>query len=145
MLRYTSTLKAEYSEDLEQLLFFNPGQQTVLTAIMESLEKFGTPSVFVADGCLRIKVEKLDEVQALFALDDDILVGVMVYSRIPVDRLSVIHIAVDHDYSSNGKHANKMLMMRMLTLLRSSARRIKGVKTIRIIGDNNRILDYPVD
>ena len=88
--------------------------------------------------------KKLDEVQTLFALDGDTLVGVMVYSRVLLERLTVIHIAVDQDYSSHGKFAQHMLVVRMLELLRNSARRIKGVETIRIMYSGNQIRDYPV-
>ena len=144
MLRYTSMLKPEYGEELEQLMFFNPGQQTALAAIVDSLETFGLPSVYTDGSLLRIKVEKLDEVQTLFALDDDTLVGVLVYSRILLESLIVIHIAVNKDYSSQGKFAQSMLVMRMLELLRNSARSIKGVETIRIMCSGNQIRDYPV-
>ena len=144
MLRYTSMLKPEYGEELEQLMFFNPGQQTALAAIVDSLETFGLPSVYTDGSLLRIKVEKLDEVQTLFALDDDTLVGVLVYSRTLLESLIVIHIAVNKDYSSHGKFAQSMLVMRMLELLRNSARRIKGVETIRIMCSGNQIRDYPV-
>ena len=144
MLRYTSVLKPEYGEELERLMFFNPGQQTALAAIVDSLETFGSPSVYDDGQRLRVKVEKLDEVQTLYALDSDTLVGVLVYSRTLLERLTVIHIAVDQDYSSHGKFAHNMLVMRMLELLRNSARRIKGVETIRIMCSDNQIRDYPV-
>jgi len=144
MLRYTSTLKPDYSEALEQLMFFNPGQHSALPAIMDSLEQFGSPSVYTKNGHLRIKVEKLDEVQTLYAMDDDALVGVLVYSRIMLERLTVIHIAVHHDYSSHGKFAQTMLVMRMLKLLRNNARSIKGIKTIRIFCSGNQIRDCSV-
>ena len=144
MLRYTSTLTPEYGEELERLMFFNPGQQTALEAIVDSLERFGSPSVYDDDGCLRVKVEKLDDVQTLFAMDGDRLVGVLVYSRVLLERLTVIHIAVGQDYSSHGKFAQNMLVMRMLELLRNSARRIKGVETIRIMCSDNQVRDYSV-
>ena len=144
MLRYTSVLSPEYFEALEQLMFFNPGQQTALATILDSLETFGSPSVYVDSGRLRVKLEKLDEVQTLFALDDDALVGVLIYSRLLIERLTVIHIAVDHDYSSYGKFAKNMLVIRMLELLRNSARRIKGVKTIRMMCNDNQIRDFSV-
>ena len=144
MLHYTSVLKPEYGEALERLMFFNPGQQTALAAILDSLETFGSPSVYVDGERLRVKVEKLDEVQTLFALDGDTLVGVLIYSRILLERLTVIHIAVDHDYSSYGKFAQNMVVMRMLELLRDIARRIKGVETIRMMHSGNQIRDFSV-
>lgn len=144
MLRYTSVLNPEYSEELERLMFFNPGQQTAIAAIVDSLETFGSPSVYADNGCLRVKVEKLDEVQTLFVMHDDTLVGVLVYSRILLERLTVIHIAVHQDYSSHGKFSQNMLVLRMLELLRNSARHIKGVESIRIMCSDNQIRDYPV-
>ena len=144
MLRYTSILKPEYGKELEQLMFFNPGQQAAHAAIVDSLEKFGSPSIYTDNGCLRVKVEKLDEVQTLFALDGDTLAGVLVFSRVLLEHLTVIYIAVDQDYSSHGKYAQKLLVMRLFKLLRNSARRIKGVETIRIMCGGNQIQDYPV-
>ena len=58
MFNYTSTLKTEYCEELERLMFFNPHQQTALTSIVDSLQKFGSPSVYTDSGLLRVKVEK---------------------------------------------------------------------------------------
>ncbi len=144
MLSYTSILKPEYGEELERLMFFNPGQQVAHAAIVDSLEKFGLPSVYTDNGRLRIKVEKLDEVQTLYAMDGDRLVGALVYSRVLPEYLTMIYIAVDQDYSSRGKFAHKMLVIRMFELLRNSARRIKGVKAIRIMRGGNRIQDYYV-
>ena len=144
MLRFTSTLKPEYGEELEQLIFFNPGQHAMYAAIVASLEKFGSPSVYTDNGCLRVKVEKLDDVQTLFALDGDTLAGVLVYSRVLPEHLTVIYIAVDQDYSSNGKFAQKMLVIRMFESLRDSARRIKGVQSIRKTRGGNRKQDYSV-
>ena len=144
MLSYTSILTPEYGEELERLMFFNPGQQSAHAAIVDSLEKFGSPSVYTDCGCLRVKVEKLDEVQTLFALDGDRLAGVLVYSRDQPEHLTMIYIAVDQDYCSHGKYAQKMLVIRMFELLRSSARLIKGVKSIRIMRGGNRIQDYSV-
>lgn len=144
MLHYTSVLKPQYSDELERLMFFNPGQQNALEAILDSLDTFGAPSMYVDGSQLRVKVEKLDEVQTLFALDGETLAGVMIYSRILRECMTVIHIAVDEDYSSTGKFSNQMLVMRMLGLLRKSARQIKGVNTIRLMRSDNQIKDYPV-
>lgn len=144
ILRFTSTLEIKYCEDLEQLMFFNPSQKNALAAIEDSLEKFGLPCIYDDGDYLRVKVEKLDEVQTLFAMDNDILTGVLVYSRITLERLTVIHIAIHQDYSAQGKHAHSMLMMRMLELLRNCARRIKGVETIRLMHRKNQFRDYTV-
>ena len=144
MLRYTSTLRPEYSEELDRLMFFNPGQQAAQAAIVDSIEMFGVPRVDSDGGRLWVKVEKLDPVQTLFALDGDRLVGVLVFTRVTLERLAVIHIAVDEDYSSRGQFAEEMLVMRIMKLLRDSARRIKGIDTIQVLIGGNRTRDFSV-
>lgn len=91
-----------------------------------------------------MKVEKLAEVQTLFALDDERLAGMLVYSRVSLELLAVIHIAVGEDYSSHGRFSHKMLVMRMLELLRNNTRRIKGIDTIRVMFSENQIRDFSV-
>ena len=144
MLHYTSVLNSEYNNALEGLMFFNPGQQNALAAILDSINTFGSPSVYIDGERLRVKVEKLEDVQTLFALDENKLVGVMIYSRVLAECLSVIHIAVNEDYASHGKYAHNMLVMRMLDLIRNNARRIKGIKTLRVMCNGDQIRDYPV-
>jgi len=145
MFHYTSTLKPGYSEELERLMFFNPRQKTALSGIVDSIEMFGEPIVYNDGERLRVKVKKLDEVQTLFALDGDIFAGVLLYSRVSHERLVVIHIAVDENYSSHGKFAGKLLVLRMSQQLRESARRIKGIETIRMMYGLNRSRDYFVN
>lgn len=144
MLRYTSLLNQDYSEDLERLMFFNPGQHTMHDAIVDSVDKFGLPSVSAIDGHLRISVEKFNDVQSIFALEDDRLVGILVYYRFTIECLTVIHIAVEEEYSSHGKRSHRMLILRMLDLLRKNARRICGVNTIRIMYGAKRALEYRI-
>ena len=144
MLRYTSALNADYSDELEHLLFFNPGQQNAYPAIVDSLKMFGAPMIVNDDGKIRVRVEKLDEVQSLFAMDDDKLVGAMVYSRVDYEHIAVIQIVVDNDYAHDGRFAHRMLMMRMLDVLRTSARRIKGVDVICILSGNGNVREIPV-
>ena len=74
MFDYSSILKPEYREELEQLLFFNSAQNVVFSAIVDSIEIFGEPVVNNDGGRLRVSVKKLDEVQTLFAFDGDIFV-----------------------------------------------------------------------
>jgi hypothetical protein len=145
MFHYTSVLKPEHRKELEQLLFFNSGQHNTLSAIVDSIEMFGEPFVYDDGGHLRVNVRKIDETQTLFSLDGDTLVGVLLYSRASTEKLVVIHIAVHEDYSSYGKFAKKILVIRMSQRLRESARRIKGIKTIQMMYGNNRTRDYPVE
>lgn len=144
MFRFTSLLNKGYVEDLERLMFFNPGQIAMQDAIMDSVEKFGMPSIVDIDGYLRINVGKFNDVQTIFALEEERLVGILVYYRFSTETLTVIHIAVEEDYSSKGRYSHNMLMMRMLELLRTNARRVSGINSIRILYGPNNTLDYRV-
>ena len=144
MFSYISILKPEYRQELEQLLFFNSAQQVAHSAIKDSIELFGEPYVDNDDGCLRVNVKKLDDVQTLFTFDGEKLVGVLIYSRVSYERVVVIHIAVHEDYSSSGPLAHEKLVLRMCQKLRKCLRNIKGVEFIRMMYGNNRTRDYPV-
>jgi hypothetical protein len=142
MFNYSSILKPEYRQELEQLLFFNSAQHVAHSAIVDSIEMFGEPTVDIEGGRLRVNVKKLDEVQTLFAFDEDTLAGILIYSRVSHERIVVIHIAVHEDYSSSGRSAHKNLVMRMSQQLRKCARSIKGIRFIRMMYGNNRTRDY---
>lgn len=144
MFSYISTLKPEYRQELEQLLFFNSAQQVAHSAIKDSIEIFGEPYVDDDGGCLRVNVKKLDEVQTLFTFDGEKLAGVLMYSRVSYERIVVIHIAVHEDYSSSGPLAHEKLVLRMCQNLRRCLRKIKGIEFIRMMYGNNRTRDYPV-
>ena len=64
----TSKLATEFESALEQLLFFNPLQQKILSEIMNSIEHFGQPYISTDNNTLRVQVEKLKDTQSLFAL-----------------------------------------------------------------------------
>ena len=144
MLNFTSCLATDYTEPLEKLLFFNPGQDRAYSAIVDSLDLFGAPAIYCDNDKLRVKVEKREDVQSLFALEGEKLVGAMVYSRVSYEHIAVIHIVVDQDYSSHGRYAHKMLVVRMLELLRKNMRHIKGIDAICLLNGNNKIREIPV-
>ncbi|MDC1288373.1 hypothetical protein N8198_10855, partial [Gammaproteobacteria bacterium] len=144
MFSYTSFLATEYRQDLEQLLFFNTAQHVAHSAIEDSIEMFGEPFVDNDGKRLRVNVRKLDEVQTLFTLDGNKLVGVLLYSRVSYETVVVIHIAVHEDYSSRGHLAHRKLVLQMSQQLRKCVRKIKGIEFMRMMYGNNRTKDYPV-
>jgi hypothetical protein len=144
MFTYTSTLSADYREDLEELLFFNPGQSSMVPAIMTSIEKYGQPQLRVENNKLLVRVEKLPDVQSLYALDEHKLVGALIYCRSSIKHLELIHLAVAQDYSSHGHFANKLLLIRLINLLRTNSRRIKGVQSIGMILEDSRVQYIPI-
>ncbi len=135
-IQFTSILSIKYREDLERLLFFNPQQKKALPGIYRSINTYGLPGIVEEKERLRVSVEGLPESQTLFALvrqgDETILAGVMVYSRVSVETIVLLHIAVLEDYSRTGKYADQMLVLRLTTQLREIAKKIKGVQSITL-------------
>lgn len=134
---FSSVLSVEYRKALEGLMFFNEQQGLVKQAIMASIDQYGLPRIFPEGELLRIRVEKLAEVQALFAMADAggqaHLVGVIIYVRREDDTILVLHVAVNKEYSSSGSHADQMLAIRLISTLREIAGRIKGVRSLMVV------------
>jgi hypothetical protein len=144
---FSSRLPLAYREDLENLLFFHPHQETVSPGIVRSVERFGTPAIVVHGDFLRIHVGELSEVQALYATvegsEKPALAGVAIYTRTDVETIDLLHIAIHEEYSSSGKHSGEMLAMKMVSKLCEIARQIKGVRYLGIVygrGDVQKIL-----
>ena len=133
---FTSQLGGEYLEDLERLLFFNPQQNKALTGINEAIKDYGVPNIHIEAGKLRIRVDSLPGAQTVFALEDSkekaILAGVMVYSRIDIENLLLLHIAVREEYSKFGDKASLGLVNRMMGQLRGIAKKLSGVRSIHL-------------
>ena len=147
-LIFSSSLPGEYREDLETLMFFNPQQHRVMPAIVESIEKYGTPTVIERDGLLRIHVEGLPGAQTLFAIEKSSRrarpVGVMVYMRTDPQTIVLLHIGVLEEYSVNGTHADTMLALDLMHRLRVIARTIKGIQQIVTMYGKGRPRIIPV-
>ena len=133
---FSSILESAYLEDLERLLFFNPLQEKALSGIHHSIREYGVPSIYLDGGNLRVKVAGLPDVQTIYALEDSIsrplLVGVMVFSRTDEKTIALLHIAVREEYSRFGKRADAGLVPKFLEQLKQIARRLKGVKAIKL-------------
>ncbi len=142
---FTSSLEESYRDALEKLLFFNPGQANALGSILDAVEIYGTPEIYLEDDLLRVRVEKLVEVQSIFALDEDRLAGILLYARSDMQSLVVPHIAVAGDYSAQGQQADSLLVMRLIDTLRGSAGRIKGVTRISLLYGGRGNCDIPVN
>lgn len=132
---FTSALPASYLEDLKNLLFFNEIQYRVREDIIAAVEKFGTPSIDQRSGMLWITLGSDFEPKALYVLDKKVngsLIGVFIYVRDSPDNITLIYLAVDVEYSSHGKYADKMLPVKIFEKMREIASVIKGVDTLTV-------------
>lgn len=108
------------------------------SGLIESLGKCGPPDIEVDGDFLHVKVGSPGDIQTLFALDNDNdgqrpeFAGVIIYVRIDYENIVVVQVAVEEEYSVDGRYAGKMLPMKFLVELREVARRIRGVRSITL-------------
>ncbi len=116
-------------------MFFHPHQGEHSSRINDSIKHYGFPRIIVDGHLLRIGIDGLD-VQTLYALIDrggsHDLAGVVVYSRVEADALTLLHMAVKPEFCYAGGYKNEVMLVRILAQLRSIAKQIKGVKRIAI-------------
>jgi hypothetical protein len=139
-LVFSSVLDVHFRSDLEGLLFFNPNQGQYASAITRAVEQFGSPQIVMRDGSLRILMQS--NVQTLYVLIDGQaatrLVGVVIYTIQPTDTISIIHLAVDTEFSAVGKKADRMIVLAAINELRQIGKSIKGVAWVKLnYGDDS--------
>ena len=147
-ITFTSVLGRRHRRELERLLFLNPRQHRVRSAILEAVEKYGIPKVVEDQGRLRVSLDSGRDVQTLFAIGHTALrsrlAGVMVYTRLQTEIILLLHVAVTRDYAWGGHDAQQRLALRLVERLRIIARQVKGVRVVRLILGNGRIWDSSV-
>jgi hypothetical protein len=128
---FTSLLGPEHKPVLERLLFFNGNQSRVVEGVAFIAQSYGIPRVNVVDGRLRIALRGDVELQSLYVVDGEALVGVLAYTR-EEDTFVVLFVAVDEQYESRGRNAGSMLLVKMLRELEGIARRVRGIAQLRV-------------
>ena len=133
---FSSKLSRKYNKALEKLLFFNKKQAFFIRDIEKSIEEYGAPRI-VADGeTLRIKTGSINDVQNLFAFDskaeDANLIGFILYFRPTLKKMIVLHIAVDENYTLDGKFSDQTLTIQLINKVREIALKIKGIEFLSI-------------
>ena len=124
---------------LEALVFFNSCQSRVIEGIVDAIEKYGTLEVVQEGERLSVAVKELPEAQALFAIENSGRpVGVAIFMRPDFEHVIVLHIGVSSEFASGGPRAGEQLLLRMLRELRSSCRRMKGVRRIELFYHQER-------
>jgi ribosomal protein S18 acetylase RimI-like enzyme len=132
-LAFSSKVKPECREALEELMFFNPRQHLVREGILHSLLEFGHPTLVSSGDVLSVRVGE-HEAQTLFAFDLEndplVPVGVVVYLRTRPEEIAIMHIAVHPDYALQGSEAGVGLGVTLVEKVKEIAARIVGVRQI---------------
>lgn len=136
-LRFTSELPAEHREQLENLFFFNDNQARYRNVIIASIDRFGEPRLREVAGRLRLRTSELGELQALFALmvegSRSQLVGVVAYTRTDSKTITLLHMAVDGDFSGTGPGAGHMVGLKLVQQVARVAKSVKGVEKVDLL------------
>jgi hypothetical protein len=131
----SSVLPAEFRQDLEQLLYFNPLQRHVRPAIVHSIEMHGRPEVRDEHGWLQVSLDATPGVQTLFALAVDgdacALAGAAIYGR-EGERLRILHLMVAEGFSAWSRQTGCGLALRLVFAVRAVGRRLNGVRYLEL-------------
>ena len=130
--RITPTLPITQRSALEHLLFFNANQHRVLPGIQESIASYGMPEIVEEQGCLRIRVGEMENVQTLYAVSEfGPPVGVAVFVQLLRERFVVLHLVVESRLRSTTE-VNTPVLLDLMREIRCTARRMRGVDRVEM-------------
>ncbi|MCX6154596.1 MAG: hypothetical protein NT007_10585 [Candidatus Kapabacteria bacterium] len=142
-LIFSSHISDNYLEDLEELMFFNSQQQKVVSGIQASIEKYGKPNLTVSHGLIHINIGDLHETQSIFVFDSSqkgiSLAGVVIFYRDSKENITILHIAISDNYTVTGEFKNQYAALNLFEELKTACKKIKGVKTITIFYEKEKI------
>jgi hypothetical protein len=141
-ISFVSSLPAEHYHQLEVLLFFNGRQHRVRKGIETAISRYGAPEI-VADGKqLRVRVGGETEAQCLFAVEREGKmsrpVGVILYVRDSLERITVLHLVVAEAYAVGGPRAGYNLLLRLVQAVKRVARCTAGIRHVELVYSQQR-------
>ena len=103
---------------------------------MELLDQYGVPQIVREQDNLRVGLAQRPDAQSLFLLSDETegadLLGFALYLRDTPETITVIHVAV-LDEMTNEDGEDPLLAIRLLHRIRKLARRLRGVRWVRVL------------
>ena len=134
---YTSVIPASRYHELAELMFFNLRQHRFRDDIVNAIDLYGLPEIVTTDHSLRFSVEKLGEVQSLYALDGNTatgrLAGAVIYARVSDEKIVLLHMGLAAPYQTGGPVSHKMLALKMIQRLKKAGKTLKGVRSLEIL------------
>ena len=135
-LRFSSMLPVAYRDELERIVFFNPEQGRVTASLLDSVRRYGVPSIVEDGSLLRFRVPAFGTIQSLFALDESEqpvrLAGVVMFVRETADTMRLLHVAIHEDYAGGGDRADAWVTPRLMAAVWSACRRTRGITTLHL-------------
>jgi len=137
-ITFVSHWPAARREELETLLYFNSNQHILRRAIMVSVAEYGVPRLVEKDGSLLLCIDRLGELQTLFGVVDDTLAGALLYYRLDVARLIVLHLAMREEYTARYKYISTPMALLLFEQLVGISRRLVGIEYIEMFDARGR-------
>ena len=135
-IRVSSVLAPSFRDELEHIVFFNPGQELVKVPLLESIHRYGVPSIVEEHDCLRFRVASFGILQTFYAIDDTEtparLAGVAMFTRHKRNSILIVHLAAHEHYAAKGKWARASVVGHLVAAIRAACLRTRGVHSLCI-------------
>ena len=142
-IRFASLVDASHAEQLKELFFFNPMQGRYREEICKTVEEYGAPCLEECESGVRIKTDKLPDVQNLYAVTGSShrlkIAGALLYYRFVPDTLQILHMVVYPGRGPGNPEAVESVSLSILGELARISRQISGVEFIRLPYGTKRI------
>ena len=133
---FSSRIRADQRNALENLLFFNEHQSRVRGALREVIERWGCPEIIEEAGFLSVALAGHPGVQCLFATQARAgtlrPLGLVIYLRDGADLLTVLHVGLSPAYAAGGLHAKANLLGSLMHEVKRVARRTAGIRKLLV-------------
>lgn len=132
---FLSSLDETYRDSLERLVFFNSRQREAESGITRVIDQYGAPAIVADAAGLHVVVEQRNDVQCLFALAPTRglpIAGMIVYLRISIEEILILHVAVSDRFSHN-RQSGLQVLMALIRSVRDVAHRLRGVERLRLL------------
>ncbi|WP_442510846.1 hypothetical protein SH528x_002493 [Novipirellula sp. SH528] len=142
-VHWCSSLPAEATDSLDQLLFHNPNQGIWNEFLEATIARVGSPVIHTrSDGRIFIELETPGAVQSLVAVFDSEPVGAVVYSRMD-ESLRVLFLAVHEEWTLVNRGSDA-IFFQVIDRLDSIAQRIAGIQNVVFFPGSERELRFKV-
>ena len=131
-IHFASKLSDKYVSNLEELFFFHPAQSRYKRRLLEINQRYGLPEIIKEGYFVSIKALN-SNTQCLFMVNEDTVLGALVYIRESRDTINVIHF-VTRKLTIQCSGSKLMgLSDYFLKIFLRNMRSIKGVKWLNIL------------
>jgi hypothetical protein len=142
-IHFRGALPLDCRETLEHLFFFNPGQLQYQSAIRRTVETYGMPVIHESSDRLTLRLDGATATETLFLLErcpkGEVLRGAMMFSRVPMDTLMILHLAVAPGERSLPAGSATNWAGRLVQKALEIAHQVRGISFVGLPYSGNRL------